>query len=76
MFGDVLLQSRDGHGHAVRQFPFLFPRDLAQTHEASHPIALFDELAFEPSMFRTSHDHRRGAAHRAPVENAAAETNT
>ena len=55
MLGYMLLQAGDGHGHLIRQLPFLGARQIAKPHEVSHPVARFLELAFEPSMFRAAY---------------------
>lgn len=51
----MLLQAGYGHGHFVRQLPFLGARQSAEPHEVSHPVAGFLELGFEPSMFRAAY---------------------
>jgi hypothetical protein len=75
VFGHVLFQAGDGQGHTIRQLPFLGSRELSEPHQASHPVARFEELTFEPSMLRTVYSQGRKGAHRAPVENAEWEDN-
>jgi hypothetical protein len=70
---DVLLQAGNGHGHMVRQAPFLFPCQLAPTDQTSHAVTGFLELTFEPSMLWTTNRMGRKGAHPAPVENVAGE---
>ena len=55
VLGHMLLQAGDGHGHLVRQLPFLRGRELAKPHEVSHTVSRHLELAFEPSMFRAAY---------------------
>jgi hypothetical protein len=74
VLGNVFLQAGDSHGHPVRQLAFLDKRQLPKPNQVSKPIARFEELAFEPSMFRTTYCQRRKQQHRAPVENADAQT--
>jgi hypothetical protein len=69
VLGDMLLQAGDGHGHSNRQLPLLGGRQAAKPNQAPHPVAHLDELAFEPSMFRTTYRQSREQTHRAPVEN-------
>jgi hypothetical protein len=65
----VFLQAGDGHGHFVRQAPFLESRELSQAHQATHAIADCEVLVFEPSMLWTRDSIGREGAHEAPVEN-------
>jgi hypothetical protein len=67
--GDMLLQAGDGHGHANRQLPLLGGRQAPKPNQAPHPVARLDELALEPSMFRTTYGQGRVRTHQAPVEN-------
>jgi hypothetical protein len=69
VLGDMLLQAGDGHGHSNRQLPLLGSRQAPKPNQAAHPVARLDELAFEPSMFRTTYRQGREQTHRAPVEN-------
>jgi hypothetical protein len=69
VLGDMLLQTGDGHGHANRQLPLLGRRQAPKPNQAPHPVARLDELAFEPSMFRTTYGQGRERTHQAPVEN-------
>jgi hypothetical protein len=55
VFGNMFLQPGNRHGHSIRQLPLFRPGYLPQSDQAAHPISGFDVLAFEPSMFRTSH---------------------
>jgi hypothetical protein len=70
---DVFLQAGNGHGHLVRQAPFLFPCQLAPTDQTSHAVTGFLELTFEPSMLWTTNRMGRKRAHPAPVENVEGE---
>jgi hypothetical protein len=69
VLGDMLLQAGDGHGHSNRQLPLLGGRQAPKPNQAPHPVARLDELAFEPSMFRTTYRQGREQTHQAPVEN-------
>jgi hypothetical protein len=69
VLGDMLLQAGDGHGQSNRQLPLFGRREAPEPNQAPHPVARLDELAFEPSMFRTSYRQSREQTHRAPVEN-------
>jgi hypothetical protein len=69
VLGDMLLQAGDGHGHSNRQLPLLGGRQAPKPNQAPHPVARLDELAFEPSMFRTTYGQGRVRTHQAPVEN-------
>jgi hypothetical protein len=69
VLGDMLLQAGDGHRHPHRQLPLFGGLQLAEPNQAPHPIARLDELAFEPSMFRTTYRQTRSRIHPAPVEN-------
>ncbi len=69
VLGDMLLQASDGHRHPHRQLPLFGRFQLAEPHQSPHPIARLDELAFEPSMFRTTYRQARSRIHLAPVEN-------
>src|SRR5260370_20884883 len=69
VLGDMLLQAGDGHRHANRQLPLFGGLQLAEPYQPPHPIARLDELAFEPSMFRTTYRTARKPTHHAPVEN-------
>ncbi|HXC88413.1 MAG TPA: hypothetical protein VNU23_11540 [Candidatus Cybelea sp.] len=75
VLGDMLLQTGDGHGHSNRQLPLLGRREAAEPNQAPHPVARLDELAFEPSMFRTTYRQGRDQTHRAPVENREKQSN-
>src|SRR5271169_995685 len=66
---DMLLQSSDGHRHSNCQLSHFGRLQLAEPHQPPHPIARLDELAFEPSMFRTTYRQGRSRTHHAPVEN-------
>ncbi|MGC2466535.1 MAG: hypothetical protein WA517_15175 [Candidatus Acidiferrum sp.] len=55
VLGDMLLQSGDGHRHSHRQLPLFGGLQLAEPYQPPHPIARLDELAFEPSMSRTTY---------------------
>jgi len=76
VLGDMLLQAGDGHGHANRQLPLLGGRELPEPNQAPHAVARFEELAFEPSMFRTTNRQGRKEEHEAPVENYEEENTT
>jgi hypothetical protein len=67
--GDMFLQTGDGHRHPHRQLPLFGGLQLAEPYQPPHPIARLDELAFEPSMFRTTYRQTRRRIHPAPVEN-------
>jgi hypothetical protein len=69
VLGDMLLQAGDGHRHPHRQLPLFGWRQLPEPYKPPHPVARLDELAFEPSMFRTSYRQARTRTHLAPVEN-------
>jgi hypothetical protein len=69
VLGDMLLQAGDGHRHSHRQLPLFGGLQLAEPYQPPHPIARLDELAFEPSMFRTTYRQTRSRIHPAPVEN-------
>jgi hypothetical protein len=69
VLGDMLLQAGDGHSHLNRQLPLFGGLQLAEPNKPPHPIARLDELAFEPSMFRTTYRQGRSRIHHAPVEN-------
>jgi hypothetical protein len=69
VLGDMLLQAGDGHGHANRQLSLLGRREASKPNQAPHPVARLEELAFEPSMFRTTYGQGRERTHQAPVEN-------
>jgi hypothetical protein len=75
VLGDMLLQAGDGHGHANRQLPLLGRREAPEPNQAPHPVARLEELAFEPSMFRTTYRQGREQTHRAPVENRERQNN-
>jgi hypothetical protein len=75
VFGDMLLQAGDGHGHSNRQLPLLGRREAPEPNQAPHPVARLDELAFEPSMFRTTYRQGREQTHQAPVENREKQSN-
>jgi len=62
VLGDMLLQAGDGHGHANRQLPLLGGRELPEPNQAPHAVTRFEELAFEPSMFRTTNRQGRKEA--------------
>jgi hypothetical protein len=76
VLGDMFFQVGDGHGHSNRQLPLLSGREFPEPNQAPHPIARFEELAFEPSMFRTTYRQGREQAHKAPVENREKENTT
>jgi hypothetical protein len=76
VLGDMLLQAGDGHGHTDRQLPLLGRRYVAEPNQTPHAVARFEELAFEPSMFRTTNGQGRKEEHEAPVENYEEEDNT
>jgi hypothetical protein len=76
VLGDMFLQAGDGHGHPNRQLPLLGGRYIAEPNQAPHAVARFEELAFEPSMFRTTYGQGRKEEHKAPVENYEEEDNT
>jgi hypothetical protein len=65
----MLLQAGDGHGYLNRQLPLFGRRKIPEPYQPPHPIARLDELAFEPSMFRTTYRQGRSRIHHAPVEN-------
>jgi hypothetical protein len=65
----MFLQAGDGHRHPHRQLPLFGRLQLAEPYQPPHPIARLDELAFEPSMFRTTYRQGRSRIHHAPVEN-------
>jgi hypothetical protein len=69
VLGDMLFQAGDGHRHAHRQLPLFGRLQLAEPYQPPHPIPRLDELAFEPSMFRTTYRQARSRTHLAPVEN-------
>jgi hypothetical protein len=69
VLGDMLLQAGDGHRHSHRQVPLFGRRYVSEPNQPPHPIARLDELAFEPSMFRTTYRQGRSRIHHAPVEN-------
>jgi hypothetical protein len=69
VLGNMLLQASDGHRHSNCQLPLFGRLHLAEPHQPPHPIARLDELAFEPSMFRTTYRQARRRIHLAPVEN-------
>jgi len=69
VLGDMLLQAGDGHRHRHRQLPLFGRLQIAEPYQPPHPIARLDELAFEPSMFRTTYRQTRSRIHPAPVEN-------
>jgi hypothetical protein len=69
VLGDVLLQAGDGHSHLLRQLALLGARQMPEANKGPHPVARFEELSFEPSMFRASYRQGRKGAHEAPVEN-------
>lgn len=71
---DVFLQAGDGHRHPYRQLPLFGGRQVPEPYQPPHPIARLDELAFEPSMFRTSYRQPRRRAHPAPVESRDSQT--
>ena len=66
---DMLFQPCNGHRHSHRQLPLFSGLQFAEPHQPPHPVPRLDELAFEPSMFRTSYRQPRRRAHPAPVEN-------
>jgi hypothetical protein len=65
----MFLQAGDGHSHPHRQLPLFARFQLAEPRQPPHSVPRLDELAFEPSMFRTSYRQPRRRAHPAPVEN-------
>jgi len=69
VLGDMLLQAGDGHRHPHRQLPLFGGLQFPEPNQAPHPVARLDELAFEPSMFRTTYRQGRERTHHAPVEN-------
>src|SRR5579863_9939636 len=72
----MLLQPCNGHRHPHRQLPLFRRLQPAEPHQPPHPVPRLDELAFEPSMFRTSYRQPRRRAHLAPVENRERQNNT
>src|ERR1700693_4688465 len=62
VLGDMLLQAGDSHSHSNRQLPLFGGRQVPEPNQAPHPIARLDELAFEPSMFRTTYRQGRERA--------------
>ncbi len=76
VLGDMLLQAGDGHRHSNCQLSLFGRLQLAEPHKPPHPIARLDELAFEPSMFRTTYRQARSRIHLAPVENREKKTTT
>jgi hypothetical protein len=75
VLGNMLLQASDGHRHSNCQLPLFGRLQLAEPHQPPHPIARLDELAFEPSMFRTTYRQARRRIHLAPVENRERQNN-
>ena len=69
VLGDMLFQAGDGHRHSNCQLSLFGRLQFAEPHKHPHPIARLDELAFEPSMFRTTYRQARSRIHLAPVEN-------
>jgi hypothetical protein len=65
----MLFQPCNGHRHPHRQLPLFRRLQLAEPHQPPHPVPRLDELAFEPSMFRTTYRQARRRIHLAPVEN-------
>jgi hypothetical protein len=69
VLGDMLLQPCNGHRHPHGQLPLFSRLQLAEPYQPPHPVPRLDELAFEPSMFRTTYRQTRSRIHLAPVEN-------
>jgi hypothetical protein len=65
----MLFQAGDGHRHSNCQLSLFGRLQFAEPHQPPHPVARLDELAFEPSMFRTTYRQGRSRTHHAPVEN-------
>jgi len=66
---DMFLQPCNGHRHPHRQLPLFARLQFTEPYQPPHSVARLDELAFEPSMFRTSYRQARSRIHLAPVEN-------
>src|SRR5580704_14784546 len=66
---DMLFQPCNGHRHPHRQLPLFRRLQSAEPHQPPHPVPRLDELAFEPSMFRTTYRQACSRIHLAPVEN-------
>jgi hypothetical protein len=69
VLGDMLFQAGDGHRHSNCQLSLFRRLQLAEPYQPPHPVPRLDELAFEPSMFRTTYRQARSRIHLAPVEN-------
>src|SRR5271154_5899814 len=72
---DMLFQARDRHRHSNRLLPLFGGLQIPEPHQPPHPVARLDELAFEPSMFRTTYRQARSRTHLAPVENRERQSN-
>ncbi len=70
VLGCMLLHPRYGHSYPVEQLLFLKLGQAPQPRESAKPVALFQELRFQPFMLWTAYRKGQKKRHKAPVENA------